>query len=88
MSDACILKSQTTIHNRAFSVQSKTHEVDCTSLKHEQAASLVFKTRSVCLPRSLKFKYEKGGRRDMVNRTSNLRKAKHSMFLAYRILLV
>ena len=52
----------------------KTHEVDVrsealTSCQH-------FKTRSVCLPMSLKFKYEKGGRRDMANKTTHLCKAK------------
>lgn len=37
------------------------------------------KTRSVYLPSSLKFKYEKGGKRDMVNKTPNLCKAKNDV---------
>lgn len=60
----------------SLTVQRKPHEVDMSVSQARTSWQPEFKTRSVCLPRSLKFKYEKGGRRDMVNKTTNLSKAK------------
>lgn len=82
-----MLMSEASLHIRPIlcSVQSRTHEVNQYASTAEQDCQHI-ETRSVCLLRSLKFKYEKGGRRDMVNKTPNLCKAEENMFLTYYML--